>query len=170
MRISLSGPHGAGKTTLFEELKKHLAKLDYAFYPEIARTLINLEPEIFSDKKGFEERLYRIHKTREHESFKEQNAVLDRCVWDTFVYADYYGYPLDKNEIEDTLSSCIDVIFVFPPIVGHIDSRLIELYQKHAQNIMEVGQTVYFVEFFNLTARVDFILDVLNAMPLGCQI
>ena len=169
MRISLSGPHGAGKTTLFEELKRHLAKEDYSFYPEIARTLINLEPEIFYDKKEFEERLYGIHYVRECDGFIEQNAVFDRCIWDTFVYADYYGYPLERNETEDTLSSCMDVIFVFPQIEGSADSRLINLYRQHAQKIMEAGQTVYPVEFFNLTARVDFILDVINAMPVGCR-
>jgi predicted ATPase len=169
MRISLSGPHGAGKTTLFEELKMHLVKQNYLFYPEIARTLINFEPEIFSDKKGFEERLYQIYKTREHYEFKEQNAVFDRCIWDTFVYADYYNCPLDKDETEDTMQSCMDVIFVFPQIEGSIDSRLINLYQKHAQKIMEAGQTVYFVEFFNLMPRVEFILDVVNAMSVGCR-
>lgn len=168
MRISLSGPHGAGKTTLFEELKKHLAVMDYSFYPEIARTLINLEPSTFSDKKEFEERLYEIHKTREHNANKEQNAVFDRCIWDAFVYADYYGYPLKENEAEDTLNACMDVIFVFPQITG-IDDKLINLYRKHAEKIMESGQTVYFVEFFNLNARLDFLLDVISAMPITCQ-
>ena len=169
MRISLSGPHGAGKTALFEELKKHLAKEDYSFYPEIAMTLINLEPKVFLDKKEFEERLYEIHKAREYDGFKERNAVFDRCIWDAFVYSDYYGYPLVQNETEDTLSSCMDVIFVFPQVNSSADSRLINLYLNHAQKIMEAGQTVYFVEFFNLTPRVDFILDVLNAMPVGCR-
>ena len=169
MRISLSGPHGAGKTTLFEELKGHLAKQDYLFYPEIARTLINFEPEIFSDKKEFEERLYEIHYVRECDGFTEQNAVFDRCIWDTFVYADYYGYPLVQNETKDTLSSCMDVIFVFPQVNASVDSRLINLYRNHAQKITEAGQTVYFVEFFNLMPRVDFILDVVNAMSVGCR-
>jgi predicted ATPase len=169
MRISLSGPAEAGKTTLFEELKKHLAKEDYSFYPEIARTLINIEPEIFSDKKSFEERLFEIHKTREHERLKRQNAVFDRCIWDCFVYSDYYGFPLNKNEAEETLNSCIDVIFVFPQISRPSDEKIMNLYLKHSQKIQNAGQTVYFVNFFNLRAKVDFILDVLYSMPVNCN-
>lgn len=169
MRISISGPAGAGKTTLFEELKKHLAKKDYAFYPEIARTLINLEPDIFYNKKEFEERLFEIHKTREHERFKQQNAVFDRCIWDCFVYSDYYGYPLDRNEAEETLNSCIDVVFLLPQINRPLGEKLTYLYLKHAQRIQSAGQTVYFVDFFNLKPKVDFILDVLHSMPVKCN-
>ncbi len=168
MRISLSGPAGAGKTTLFEEFKKHLAKENYVFYPEIARTLINLEPEIFSDKKEFEERLFEIHKVREHEKFKHQNAVFDRCIWDCFVYSDYYGYPLNQNEAEETLNSCIDVIFVLPQISRPLDEKLINLYKKHTQIIQNAGQRVYFAEFLGLEPKIDFIINVLHSAPLNC--
>lgn len=160
MRISLSGPHGAGKTTLFEELKIHLAKKDYSFYPDIARSLINLEPEVFSDKKEFEERLHGIHRIRECDGDIESNAVFDRCIWDTFVYADYYGSPLlNRNEIQDTFCSNMDVIFVFSQIDGQADNRLINLYREHAQKIQDDGQSIYFIESCQLKARVDFILD-----------
>ena len=169
MRISLSGPAGAGKTTLFEELKKLLAKEDYSFYPEIARTLINLEPDIFSDKKEFEERLFNIHKTREHEGFKLQNAVFDRCIWDCFVYSDYYGFLLDKNEAEETLNSCIDVIFVFPQVSRPADEKLMNLYLKHSEIIQSAGQAVYFPQFFNLEPKIDFIMDVIKSAPVNCN-
>ncbi|MHB1696615.1 MAG: AAA family ATPase [bacterium] len=161
MRIALCGPAGAGKTTLFEELKSHLD--DYIFYPEIANTLINFEPALFYDKKAFEEKLIEIHRLREHRDDKENNTVFDRCIWDCYVYSDYYGYPYDKQiAISETLKSYIDAIFVLPQITQPVDLHLKGIYIKYAQDLAYFGQSVHFLEFTKTSVQINYILDTIN--------
>jgi predicted ATPase len=164
MRIAFCGQSGAGKTELFDELKTELD--DYKFYPEIARQLIDDEPALFEDKRAFERRLIEIYKLREHTNNPADNVVFDRCIFDCFVYSEYYGLPVDnRSMVKETLKSNIDIIFIIAPYSEyHKPNRMLNrIYAEKANILIHSGQWINWIEFDNIDTRKDFVSTAVNS-------
>ena len=177
MRIAFTGSANVGKTTLFEALKNELK--DYSFYPELAMQLIKEEPDLFLDKRAFEERLYGLHKLRETDpAFKEKNDIIvDRCIMDTLVYAKYYKlteYFNREQVIKELTDACFDMIFIVFPFEPFREAdKLHIMYIEEAVKLSQRGIPFALIEQEDLAGRVDLILSYIeyfNQKPLGCGV
>ncbi|MHB1702853.1 MAG: AAA family ATPase [bacterium] len=166
MRIALTGSANVGKTTLFNALKDELK--DYSFYPELASQLIKQEPDLFLDKLAFEKRLYGLHKVREVDDdfTKEDDIVVDRCIFDISVYAKYYNFTghFDREQIiRELFSACYDMIFIVFPFEPFLEADKLHIaFIEEAVKLSQRGLPFALIEAQDLRIRIDLILSHIN--------
>ncbi len=115
MRIAIFGTHNVGKTTLVEELLKHLP--EYAFEPEPYRQLEASGYE-FSEKPSVEDLIEQFNFSAKRIPKSEDDVLFDRCVLDILAYIHVLDPRKNIESLFQTVQSLITEIdlFVFVPI------------------------------------------------------
>lgn len=89
MRISLSGTHSSGKSTLFVELQKQSEFKDWTFIPGPTRKIKSMGFEI-NETGGDATQLLCLSVDLQNLFFNEgKNVISDRCLLDTYIYTKY---------------------------------------------------------------------------------
>lgn len=122
MKISITGTHGTGKTTLSYNLAAYYKSLGKSvkIIQEVTRSCpfpINQKMTIEAAKW-----IYLEHAKKELEAMKNQIIIGDRSIFDSFAYAEYFGFNEDKTLLNlrkialEELDQYDKLIFVRPDI------------------------------------------------------
>jgi len=117
MKITLTGTHSVGKTTLLKELQKQRCLEKYTFVSEMTRKL----PKNKINSNGTDE-IQRAIMQMHVDNIKLKNCILDRGVFDGVAYTGYlnmYGNVSDEMfekayDIFFQLVSEYDIVFYIP--------------------------------------------------------
>ncbi|MPT35255.1 ATP-binding protein [Flavobacterium sp. WV_118_3] len=115
MRIAIFGAHNVGKTTLVEELLKHLP--EYTFEPEPYRQLEASGYE-FSEKPTIDDFIEQFNYSAKRIPKSEDDVLFDRCVLDILAYIHVLNPRKNIQSLYQTMQSLLSEIdlFVFVPI------------------------------------------------------
>lgn len=121
MKIALVGTHNSGKTTLFNLLKKEEAFKGYSFVPELVRELKTKGFGINESAK--DDTQLALALLQNYYTTNEFFLVMDRCILDTYIYAQYLakrGIVINKvvkvlSEVLELSLREFDYIFICSP-------------------------------------------------------
>lgn len=121
MKIALVGTHNSGKTTLFNLLKKEEAFKGYSFVPELIRELKTKGFGINESAK--DDTQLALALLQNYYTTNEFFLVMDRCILDTYIYAQYLAKRgIVTNKVVKVLSEVLelslrefDYIFICSP-------------------------------------------------------
>lgn len=105
MLIAITGAQGTGKTTLLNALKESSLLKNYKFIDEITRDVKREGHPI--NENGNDETQFAIM-NKHIENSRLENAIMDRCALDCFVYT---SYLLQHNKISYETYSLIEFGF-----------------------------------------------------------
>lgn len=175
MKICFTGSHGTGKSTLCNELTKHLPK---AFYiQEIARqeiTRIGRLPYNMTDTERFEfqKRLLQLQLQAEAE---HDNFMSDRGLMDILAYS--YDLPQYQQLLEIALKSNIatrySMVFYIPIEIEPVDDGIrsddpvyqLDIDRKIVQICSDLGINTYVITG-SVEERTKQVLDTLKLFKL----
>jgi|TARA_A100000171_G_C2083296_1_gene120763 nicotinamide riboside kinase len=124
MLISFTGVQSSGKSTLLEKMKLDGDFRTYDFVPEITRRLkkqYNLN--INEDGDEFTQLAILNSHVHNYLTYRDKNAVLDRCILDGFLYTTYMFYQgkvpealvLHSSYLFEKLIKKYDILFYTEP-------------------------------------------------------
>ena len=85
-RIVITGAPASGKTVFFERLKKDRRLGGYAFFDELARQLLNVDPTLRADRGRFHQLIYRQQIEQEAALPPDQPFITDRGTLDAWAF------------------------------------------------------------------------------------
>lgn len=151
MQVIISGTHGIGKSTLFEQLKKEDKENKFVFTSEVVRTLI--------EEKGISVNRSCDHKSQmfifdEHykQTLLYDNLISDRGAVDAFVYATQnyldsaYTYEQHKEHERiflDTIRYYDLHILILPTNKELVDDGVRDLDKKYQMEIHKMFLKIY---------------------------
>ena len=150
MIITFTGVQSSGKSTLLEKMKIDQRFRKFNFVPEITRRLskqyglnINEDGDDFTQLAILNSHLHN------YLSYRDKDAVLDRCILDGFMYTTYLYYTgkvpeaatLYASYLFEKLIKKYDIIFYTEPDIALVDdgvrsnnkdfrNKMIELFEE----------------------------------------
>ena len=170
MRIVLTGPPGAGKTSVIEKL----AEKGHSIVPEPARTLIENyqanSPELLPNISKENRKLFQlaIEATTINDFIKNSHAFFDRSILDEIGYRNRYSVPISIELDEAVRKHRYDSIFIFPfweeiyknDLVRRETAEEAKLVSEFIhQAYVSYGYTPIIVPKMEVDRRVKFILE-----------
>ncbi len=166
MIITFTGVQSSGKSTLLDKMKLDKRFRKFNFVPEITRRLKS-QYNLSINEDGDEFTQLAILNSHLHNylTYRNKNAVLDRCILDGFMYTTYMYYTskvpealtLHASYLFEKIINKYDIIFYTEPDIPLVDdgvrsvndefrNRMIELFEeaiKHYKiNVVKLSGTV----------------------------
>jgi nicotinamide riboside kinase len=163
MKISFTGTHSTGKTTLLNCLKEDKQYSDYKFHDEITRTILSYGIDINENGNNLTQLLILDTHIR---NLLYPNFIADRCILDGVVYTEWlynnlkideWVYTYSKNLFKYLITQ-YDVLFYIKPEFSLIDDGVRSSnidFQKEIYTIFEKYINDYNINVINITGTVE---------------